>query len=445
MRFLASILGAVIITAPASWAGEEAFSLSRAVAYALRHNPEIVKAQKDVDVEAAGVRAAEALKMPRIDFAGSVTRYRYPSPITPISGSPLAGAGFPEFDNLIADAGLSFTVPLYRGGRLDREVAIADMRKTVANELFRLSRQEIAYNVTAVYFKMLQLQRLLQSSEETVRQLEAHLADVEANLRAGTVPRVDLLKAGAELASAGQNALIVRNNLESTREFFRILLGIEDVDRRIVLTDEEPAVLITAQDIENGDERDIQEALKQRPDYQAAIRKSALAVERSLLVSGRRLPSINLTGEYAERTGERPDFRENWNMSLRITLPLFDGGLIKAEEGRERALAEKAREEERALRIAIGRDVRDARRVIKTAAERITVAEKEGEAAREALRIERIRYGAGAGTNTDFIDAQAAALRAEAGRFQALYDLAVAKAALRKARGEDVSIQEVSE
>lgn len=69
--------------------------------------------------------------MPRLDFNGGATRYRYASPITPISGSPLEGADFPKFDKSIYDFGVSFTLPIYRGGRLDAGVTIAETGMTL--------------------------------------------------------------------------------------------------------------------------------------------------------------------------------------------------------------------------------------------------------------------------------------------------------------------------
>lgn len=69
--------------------------------------------------------------MPRLGFNGGATRYRYASPITPILGSPLEGADFLRFDKSIYDFGVSFTLPMYRGGRLDAEVTIAEISRSI--------------------------------------------------------------------------------------------------------------------------------------------------------------------------------------------------------------------------------------------------------------------------------------------------------------------------
>ncbi len=64
------------------------------------------------------------------------------------------------------------------------------------------------------------------------------------------------------------------------------------------------------------------------------------------------------------------------------------------------------------------------------------MAEKAIESAREAVRVERLKFDAGSGTTTEVIDAQTALLRADSDYYQALYDREIALASLRKAMGE---------
>ena len=116
--------------------------------------------------------------------------------------------------------------------------------------------------------------------------------------------------------------------------------------------------------------------------------------------------------------------------------PLFDGGLISSEIRRERTELEKVKDEERAMRLSIMREVKDARLSIANAVDRIDTAKAAVESAREAVRIELLKYDTGAGTNTNVVDAQTALLRAETDSHQAVYDREVGLALLRKSMGE---------
>jgi outer membrane protein len=428
------ILAAVLISFPVrAEKGADAYKLSEVVSYGLKNNPSIRSAKTDVDIETYGIRSAKADRMPRLDLTGGATRYRYPTAVTPLYGTPPSNFVFPEFDTTIYDAGVSFTMPLYRGGRLDRGVTVAELRKSVAEDLLSMNRQELVYNLTSSFYKTLQLEKLLGANRETVKQLEAHRKNVELFYRAGTAPKVDLLKTETELAHANQAALISRNNVESSYELLKTLMGVDDMSRGITL-EEAP---VTDEKYPPLDES-LSQAFKKRPDYRASAVRLRIAEEQVDIARGRRLPSLNLTSDYSERSGTDLEFEENWTAGLRLTVPLFDGGSISSDVGKAKAGVLQAKEEERALRLEITRSVRDAYLGIENAAERIAATEKAVASAKESLRIEQLRYKTGAGTSTDVIDAQEALLRAEMDYYQALYDKAIAHAALRKATGEEV-------
>ncbi|MBZ0157755.1 MAG: TolC family protein [Alphaproteobacteria bacterium] len=418
--------------AAAAEKGTTVYTLSEAVSFALKNNPGVRASGKEIEGSFYGIASAKAERLPALTLNGGITRYRYPTPVTPISGSPLEGAAFPEFENTLYDAGVSFFVSLYRGGRLDRGVKIAEINRSISQDLYQSDRQGLIYNVASTYYKIAQLGKLLRAAEASVGQLAAHKRNVELFLEAGTVPRVELLKAEAELAHARQNAIAVRNHQESAYELLKALMGIEDREERISLIFDEEIPSI-------GSDREasVVKALSLRPDYRALLKRQERAEERVKLVEGKKLPHVYATGEFSERSGEGLAFKENWSFGVRLSLPLFDGGLIKAEAGRELVEREKLKEEERSLRLAIVREVTDAHLALVNAKERVGVAQKAIDSARETLRIEDLKFESGKGTGTDVIDAQTAVLRAESDYYQAFYDLQAAGAFLRKAVGED--------
>ncbi|MEW6570491.1 MAG: TolC family protein [Nitrospirota bacterium] len=70
------------------------------------------------------------------------------------------------------------------GGRLDRGIKIAGLKKSIAEDSLRVSRQELIFNLTNVYYKILQLEKLLQANEAAVKQLERHETDDESFYKA---------------------------------------------------------------------------------------------------------------------------------------------------------------------------------------------------------------------------------------------------------------------
>ena len=427
----------LMFSPPPCLADEATLDLESALRFALKHNPSLRISERDVATEKYGIDAAKSERMPKVDFGSGATRYRYPTPLTPLvlpsalTLAALQSLEVPDFERTIYDAGASFRLPLYRGGRITANIRVAEMRKALAQDNYRVSEQDLIYNVTSVYHKILQLQKLLAASKASVTQLESHYRDVESFLKAGTAPRLDLLKTEVDLAHAKDNLLVVRNNLDSAFELLKNLMGMEDAGTTIAVVEPELSAATCP-----SEEESMNIALAKRPDYRGVAKKKAITEGRIRIAQGRWFPDVYGSGQYIKRAGEETSFHEDWFFGLRLSIPVFDGGLIRSEVEKEQTELEKVRQEERLVRLNISREVKDARLSVVNTSDRIKVAEKAIESARETVRVEHLKFGAGSGTTTEVIDAQTALLRAESDYYQALYDREIALASLRKAMGE---------
>ncbi len=411
----------------------ERFTISDAIAYALKNNPKVRISAKDIETESHGIDAAQAERMPKIDFGSSASRYRYPAPLTPpvISGPFGAGLDIPEYSRNVYEAGGSLKLPIFKGGRLHRAVVVAELKKAIAEDNFITSQQELIFNLSSVFYKIAQLEKLLTATDGTVKQLEAHKRDVELFYKTGAVPYIDFLKTEVQLAYAIEQRLAVKNNLESAYELMKNLMGMDDMGQQIAVKYHEvPQPLLPSL------EESLTTSFAQRPEYKAVAKKKMIFEERVKIAKGKRLPDVYVGGEYGGKAGDGFGFKENWYFGASLTIPVFDGGLISAEVNKERTELQKVLEEERSIRLAITREVRDAYLNIIHARERIEVAEKSIESARENARVENLKYQTGAGTNTDYLDAQTDLLKTEADYYRALFDEEAARASLRKAIGE---------
>jgi outer membrane protein len=410
------------------------YNLTSVINYALKNNPGLRIAGKDIEVEQYGIDMAKANRMPKIDLGGGIARFRYDTPLTPVVITPPIGVGtdFPVVRRTIWDTGVSFKLPLFRGGRLYRAVTIAEMKREIAQDTYRMNKQELVYNLTSIYYKIVQFEKLILANDQSVRQLESHKKNVELYLKTGTVPKLDLLKTDVELSHAIENRLIVKNNLASAYELLKAFMGMDNMDTEIFLVHEN-----TINESFPVLEESVRKAFSQRSDYKAITKKRLIREEQVKIAEGKRLPDIFATGEYVARAGDYTSFKENWNYGVRFIIPFFDGGLIRSEINKEKAEMEKVKEEERLIKLLINREVRDAHLNITNAWERIEVTQKALESARENVRIEVLKYDTGGGTSTDVIDAQTALLRADTDYYQAFFDRETALAHLKKAVGED--------
>ena len=75
------------------------------------------------------------------------------------------------------------------------------MRKAVAEDILKMTRQDIVYNLTSVYCKIAQLDKLLLAYDASVKRLEAHKRNVALFLSTG-LPPPHLLKVEVEPSHA---------------------------------------------------------------------------------------------------------------------------------------------------------------------------------------------------------------------------------------------------
>lgn len=440
MRLATALVSAIIfMVAPVAFGADGAMTLKDIAAYALQNNPKLKSAAIDVTSEGESVEIAEGERRPRLDAQAAATRSRYDSALTPISGEPGPGASFPDFSNPVYDAGLSFSLPIYRGGRLARNVTVAHLRQSAAGDALSTSREDLLFNIASLYFKILQMRKMKASAEAAVTQMEAHNKDVVSFYKSGSLSKLDVLKSEVELARARHNVHVVENSLESAMEALKSFMGMEDSSARIQIADNH--------DVEfpfPSEEESITAALSKRSELSAARTRVKIHEERVLIADGKRLPNVTLTGDYGGRSADDMRLNENWNASLRMSVPILDGGTIGHETARETQEMEKAKEEERALRINIMREVKDARLSVDMAGKSIETLKPAVIAATEALRVERLRFGSGAGSSTDVTDAAVSLLRMEYDQSQAVYDREASLVGLARAMGELSKSLEIS-
>lgn len=425
-----SALGILLITASATFGADGPMTLKDIATYALQNNPKLKASAIDVNAEGETVKIAEGERRPRLDAQMAATRSRYDSPLSPISGKPGVGASFPDFSNPVYDAGLSFSLPIYRGGRLERNVTVAHLRQSAARDALSISREDLLFNIASLYFKILQLEKMKASAEATVGQMEAHIKDVVSFHQSGSLPKLDVLKGEVELARARHNVNVVSNSLENAMEALKSFMGIEDASARIELARYQGQAFPFPPEDES-----ITAAMSKRGELSAVRTRIRIFEERALIADSKRLPNVTLTGDYGGRSADDMRLNENWNASLRMSVPILDGGIIAHEAARETMEMEKAKEEERALRINITREVKEARLGVDLAEKRIETLTPAVTASAEALRVERLRFGAGQGSSTDVTDAAVSAFRIENDQSQAVYDRDASLVALARAMG----------
>ena len=421
------IVGLAAAVTATSLSAQSVLPLPDAIDAALRRNPTQVSQRLDVRKAEREQDVAHGAYWPQVDFGASATRYGFPTFVTPIREIGV----FPPLDTTIYQYGVALRIPLYVGGRLDQGVVRADVGREIARERERLGDQELVFNVSSVYLKIVQLGRLVAAYDARIASLETQAKNVQLLKDVGRAPRLDILKISTLLTRARYERLQVDNRRADAVTLLYTLMGIEipsaipELFAYRVAAESTPGV--AALEVE---------ARMHRPEVRIAEQQIASAHAEEQSVHGERLPAVSVVGQYYDRAGGDTGFFNDWNVGVQFTVPILDGGVRRAREEQAGIARVQAEEGARRARLDVGKQVRDAANAQEEATARLQVTEQSIAESTEALAIERLKYEQGVGLITDLLDAESALLTAQADRLQARFDAVIAQLNLLKVTGQ---------
>ncbi len=432
-------------------ADKRALTLEEAVTLGTERSPALKAGAARVDGAAARAREASASRLPAFKLAGGYTRL---SEVPPFEVSLPFGSLLPPsvpnkfvvspsyFNQYALRA--SVQQPLFTGFRLKNAVEAARLLGQAAEEDLTGDRGEIAFAVRTAYWNLYKAREFSKAAAENAARIRAHLADVSSFLEAGLATRSDVLRAEAQLANADLASLEADNAVELAGTSLASLLGLPlDTELETVTTPESamsPPGMPEAE--EGGASRQIEFALSHRPERRALDLRVKSAEAGIRAARSGRLPQVYLAGSYLYMNPNprllpnKDEFYGTWDIGVSVSFDLWNGGQTKQQELQARAQLDQSRAALAVVEDRITLDVTQARLAVGQARKKIEAAGRAVAQAEESLRVTADRYREGVALSAEVLDAETLLLEARTRRIQALADLALAEARLRKARGE---------
>ncbi|HSH41828.1 MAG TPA: TolC family protein, partial [Arenicellales bacterium] len=153
------------------------------------------------------------------------------------------------------------------------------------------------------------------------------------------------------------------------------------------------------------------------------------------IARGERLPEVDLVAETQTRRGDDWEGRDDWYVGMTLSVPLFDGGILRKRVNQAEFEQQRYRQRLRGVVDDVTTEARAAFGGLQTAEQRLRSARQSLDEADEALRIETQSYRAGRSTVTDLLSAEAERWTALANLNQAEYERFVADIRLYRALG----------
>lgn len=378
--------------------------LNELVATALHNNADIHRAIARLE-EAEGLLAETGSALyPEIDLGANSSRSR----ISTRTAQPF----FPG-EQVIATnhrLALSTNFEIDFWGKLRRATESARAQVLSSRYGRDVTALTLAGAVTQTYFALRSLDAQITVSQQTLATREDSLSVVKSRLAGGLATGLEENQAKAERADAA--------------------LQLRDIQRQRALVEHQLAVLTGTLDLKlpPGDVMAVpipalpppglpSTLLERRPDVQQAEQVLVSANAQIGVARAAQFPSFSLTGNSGGQSKELGNLAQAgariWSIGANATMPILDAGRYAARtrqaEARQR---QSLADYEKAVQTAF-KDVADAITNVQLTTATVTDLQTKVEAARNALRLARLRYDSGYGPYLDVLNAQRTANAAE--------------------------------
>jgi outer membrane protein len=394
-----------------------ALNLQRCIEIALEKHPSINASAGAIKASESKVGQAKANYYPQVNLSTSYQR------IGPASSYTGSNDPYNQYSTSV-DLGMT----LFDFGKTSTQVKIQDLNVNASRADYDDVRTKVALNVKNAYYNLLQNQRNLDVSMDTVKQYQQHLEQANAFFRIGTKPKFDVTKAEVDLGNARLNVLKAENALRIANITLKDVMGIpENADFAI-----EDNLAFQKSNLQLNDA--LNTAYLNRPDLRSVIAKRE-ATESSIgLAQKGYYPVLSGSAGYGYSGTEFP-VDSGWNAGASLNFPLFNGLATKYQVNEARANLEVIKANEESIRQQIRLDVQQAYVNVQDAAQQISMSEMTVLQARDNYDLAEGRYRTGVGNPIEVADSIITLNNARANLNTALYNLKIAQAALDKATG----------
>lgn len=316
---------------------------------------------------------------------------------------------------------LSYDVDLF--GRRTATIRAAKEQLRLRELEVERQAEELRFDVTDTYYNLQDADGQVAIRQASVRNAQQSLRDAEALERAGVGTRFAVLQAQANVANEQQQLANARRDQRIRQRQLSEQLNINQSSN---LTAGDPVEQAGSWRMSLEDS--IVQAFKNRAELEQQLVQRDISKQQRRAILAGRLPQLSLSGTYNVQ-GVDPDdpnpfasrgWADGYAIRANLTWSIFDGGAANArvkQRDADIAIAETRFDQ---VRNQVRREVEQAYFGLESSFENIETSEAGVLQSREALRLARLRFQAGVGTQTDVIQAETDLTRAERNRLLAI-------------------------
>ena len=408
-------------SAPAS---ERIFTLQDAYHSAFVSNESVKISEEGLVQSEARIEQAWTYLYPRV--TGQAGYRRFNEVLPPGEDSTFIFQPLSQFQ-----AALVLQQPLYTGGRTSAALRTAQTMREMSAYDLNGTRQDILLNVAAAYYGVLKAERLVEKSRASLTRMQHHLnvTEREASTRRTKANISNLLRARTLVSQARITLTRDENSVKIARQKLLLLSRLPE-DASLAEPAPEPAPGETFDELKAV-------AVGNRNDLAASRLNRKVADENVTIVRGSHYPQAYAEGalQYSNSHPATMTDGTTYYGGVRVQVPIFEGGLMRAELSEARSQRRQAELAFEYLQRSVETEVYGAYVDYQTVKSVQVAAKQQHDDARSNFDTVEKLFGQGLVSSLGLIDAQQALFLAERELVNATYDEQLAVLRLRKSTG----------
>jgi outer membrane protein TolC len=304
---------------------------------------------------------------------------------------------------------------------------------------YKDARDLVVLSVGFAYLQAIADNARIETAEAEVKTAQALYDQASDQLKAGTSPAIDALRAQVELKTRQQQLIQAKNDFAIQKLSVARVIGLPP-GQQFELTDQspyEPFEVLTLEDA-------LKRAYASRSDYQAALADVRSAEFIMKAARAEHYPSLAVSGDYGV-AGQHltTDSHGVFDFRTTLTIPIFTGGISRADALEGSAQLDQSRAKLENLRAQIDDDVQTALLNLQSSSDEVAVTLSNINLAEQSLTQSRDRFAAGVADTVEVVQAEEAVASAHDSYISSLYSFNYAKISLARALGmAEVGVKE---
>jgi outer membrane protein TolC len=390
----------------------QAITLAQALELARRNNRQLQAAELELERNRVAEIEARGAFYPTLSAGANLTFQESQGSVL----DQLTGGASDPIDTSVSGT-LQLNYDLFTSGRRNAALRTAEGQTRFQELQVETVKEQLRLDVSTAYYDMQQADEQVRIARDALAQAQRSLADAQALERAGVGTRFDVLQSQVDVANAQQDLTNALSQQQINRRTLVRRIGLAQ-DANVVSADP----VAVAGDWPLTLEESIVQAYRNRAELEQQLVQREIAGQQRRRALSALGPQVSLFGNYGQSNTLNRDtgFSDNYSFGARLSINLFDGGVARAQARQQEINAQIAETQFADTRDNVRLQVEQAFLQLQSNRENIQSTALGLQTAREALRLARLRFQAGVGTQSDVLSSQTALTRAEVNQLNAI-------------------------